>query len=286
MAHMQRNEIEAAFIKTGLARRLASIEILARDAIRLLARPVHEKLLPLGASKLGGSPDLPARSAWPTFRGQPQAFLAQIQLADVALYDTRGLLPRQGMLWFFYDADQETFGDTPQNRGGWRILFSIRQPTSLKRQPAPQTLPETSLFRTCALTARRELTLAQQPELELPDFDWSDNEQQAYERALELLRRPEELAQPRHRMLGYPDTIQDDMRLQCQLISHGITNIDDPRVASLRKGAADWLLLLQIDSDAGARMNWSNNGMLYYWITQDDLQARRFEQSWLVLQAE
>ena len=283
---MQRNEIEAAFIKAGLTRRLASIEALTRDSIRLLSRPVPEKNLPLGASKLGGSPDLPARSAWPTFKGQPQAFVAQIQVADVAPYDTQGLLPRQGMLWFFYDARQETFGDQPQDRGGWRILFSARQPTSLKRQPAPKTLPGESPFRACALTARRELTLALQPELELPDFDWSDTEQQAYEHVLELLRRPEELAQPRHRMLGYPDTIQDDMRLQCQLISNGIADIDDPRVASLQEGAADWLLLLQIDSDAGARMNWSNNGMLYYWLKRDDLLARRFERSWLVLQAE
>lgn len=283
---MQRNEIEAAFIKAGLTRRLASIEALVRASIRLLSRPVPEKNLPLGASKLGGSPDLPARSAWPTFKGQPQAFVAQIQLADVAPYDTQGLLPRQGMFWFFYDANQETFGDQPQDRGGWRILYSARQPTSLKRQLAPKTSPGMSPFRTCALTARRELTLALQPELELPNFDWSEAEQQAYEHVLELLRRPEELAQARHRMLGYPDTIQDDMRLQCQLISNGITDIDSPRVASLQEGAVDWLLLLQIDSDAGARMNWSNNGMLYYWLKRDDLLTRRFERSWMVLQAE
>jgi uncharacterized protein YwqG len=32
-------------------------------------------------------------------------------------------------------------------------------------------------------------------------------------------------------------------------------------------------------------MRWTNNGMVYYWIKQADLQARHFDQSWLVLQS-
>ena len=283
---MQRAEIEAAFIHAGLTRRVPEIDLLVRNSVRLSARSVTEATLRPGVSKIGGHPDLPAGTTWPTFKGRPQSFLAQIRLADVSTHDVSGLLPRRGMLWFFYDADQETFGENPQDRGGWSILFNVGQPTSLKRQSAPATLPPTSLFRACSLSFGSELTLALQPELELPNFDWSDKEQQAYEQVLEILRRPADLALPRHRMLGYPDTIQDDMRLQCQLISNGITDIDDPRVAELQAGASDWLLLLQIDSDTSARMHWSNNGMLYYWIKQDDLQARRFEQNWLVLQAE
>lgn len=283
---MQRAEIEAAFISAGLARRIPEIDQLVCNSVRLLTRPVDEATLRPGVSKIGGHPDLPAGTVWPTFKGRPQSFLAQIRLVDVSPYDTSGLLPRQGMLWFFYDANQETFGENPQDCHGWRILFSARQPASLQRQPAPPKLPPASLFRSCTLAPGSELTLALQPELELPSFDWSNEEQQAYEQVLETLRRPAELALPRHRLLGQPDTIQDDMRLQCQLVSYGVTTIDDPRVAGLQAGASDWLLLLQIDSDAGARMHWSNNGMLYYWIKRTDLLARRFEQSWLVLQAE
>jgi hypothetical protein len=33
-------------------------------------------------------------------------------------------------------------------------------------------------------------------------------------------------------------------------------------------------------------MRWANNGMLYYWIEQDALSARRFDGTWLVLQSE
>jgi uncharacterized protein YwqG len=76
------------------------------------------------------------------------------------------------------------------------------------------------------------------------------------------------------------------MRLQCQLVSHGVTDETDPRATELSKGAMDWGLLLQIDSDEHAGMRWANNGMLYYWIQQADLAARRFDTTWLVLQSE
>ena len=65
-----------------------------------------------------------------------------------------------------------------------------------------------------------------------------------------------------------------------------MTDANDPRVAELSKGAMDWQLLLQIDSDENAGMRWGNAGMLYYWIKRDDLKARHFDDTWLVLQSE
>lgn len=283
---MNRAEIETAFTRVGLAKRVPEISLLTRNSVRLLTKPINEATLPLGASKIGGHPDLSISTTWPTLKGQPLSFIAQIQLADVRNLVLNRLLPTQGMLWFFYDARQETFGEQPHERGGWRILFSTRTPATLQRQDTPAKLPLASLFQACALTYKRELTLALQPEIELPNGNWSTTERLAYEQVLEILRKPAELVLPRHRLLGYPDTIQDDMRLQCQLVSHGITSLANPRVAKLQAGALDWLLLLQIDTDAGAHMRWSNNGMLYYWITQADLHACHFEQSWLILQAE
>ena len=237
-------------------------------------------------SKIGGHPDLPGYAQWPNLNGQPLSFVAQIRLADLQQFDSEKLLPRQGMLWFFYDAEQETFGEQPEDRHGWSILFDNSSATSLRRLPPPAGLQAASIFQACSLTPQNELTLALQPDLELPGYAWSDEEQLAYEEVLETFQTPTERSLPHHRLLGYPNTIQDDMRIQCQLVSNGITDSNDPRAALLEAGAADWLLLLQIDSDAFAKMRWANNGMLYYWIRRDDLQAQRFEKSWLVLQSE
>ncbi len=76
------------------------------------------------------------------------------------------------------------------------------------------------------------------------------------------------------------------MRLQCQLASNGVTDINDPKAAALSKGARDWQLLLQVDTDEETGMRWGNAGMLYYWIKSADLQTRHFDASWLVLQSE
>lgn len=283
---MEKIDIEQAFINAGLRSRVQAIDVLARNSIRLLPRPVDESSLRPGASRLGGVPDLPAGACWPEFNGQPQSFLAQIRLDDVRSFDKDHLLPVQGMLWFFYDANQQTFGEQPGDRAGWSILFSNNPSARLQRVTVPANLPAGSLFQPCALTFRSELTLALEPALELPDAHWSDREQEAYEQALAALQEKTDRAQPRHRLLGYPDTIQDDMREQCQLVSQGVTSSDDPRASTLRAGARDWQLLLQIDTDAAAKMRWANNGMVYYWIRLADLQARRFDAGWLALQSE
>jgi uncharacterized protein YwqG len=87
-------------------------------------------------------------------------------------------------------------------------------------------------------------------------------------------------------MLGYPDQLQDDMQLQCALASNGIRSLDDPRAPEAISEKADWLLLLQVDSDENAGIRWGSFGMIDYWIKVKDMQARDFNRTWLVLQSE
>jgi uncharacterized protein YwqG len=284
---MDKADIQSAFVAAKLSRLVKDIDRLARPSIRLTATAVDESELKIGASKLGGVPDLPPGAAWPVLKGQPQSFIAQIRLEDARQYDTAKVLPQSGMLWFFYDAQQQTFGADPSDRGGWQVLFMDGDLGKLQRTPAPSTLPALSQFHACSLGFANEMTLSQQPQLEIPDLDWTDAEQQQYEALLWTFPGQADRAMPHHRLLGNPDTIQDDMRLECQLASHGVTDINDPRAAALTEGAMDWLLLLQVDTDElQSGMRWGNAGMLYYWITSADLQARRFDSSWLVLQSE
>jgi len=283
---MDKTGVRAAFVASGLSRLLKDIDLVSRASIRLQTNPVNESTLSIGVSKLGGMPDLPPEVSWPERNGLPQSFIAQIHLNEVRPYDTNKLLPQDGMLWFFYDAQQRTFGEAPTDLGGWRVIFMNDNLTRLQRHPAPAKLPTSSQFQACSINFASEVTLSQQPQLEIPNFDWTDAEQKKYEELLSTFPTPADRAAIHHRLLGYPDTIQDDMRLECQLVSHGVTDEGDPRLAEVSKGAMDWQLLLQIDSDEHAGMRWGNAGMLYYWITSAALQARRFDTTWLVLQSE
>ncbi len=283
---MDKARVQAAFAAAGLERLTKDIDLLSRSSIRLYASPVDESALQVGESKLGGVPDLPAGVSWPEWKGLPQSFIAQIRLDEARPYDVNHLLPPRGMLWFFYDAQQETFGDDPADRGGWRIFFKDGDPGQLQRTAAPAKLPATSRFHPCSVRFASEITLTQQPLLEIPGLEWTEAEQKQYDGLLSTFPDAADHAAIHHRLLGYPDTLQDDMRLQCQLLSHGVTDESDPRAAALSKSAMDWLLLLQIDSDEHAGMNWGNSGMLYYWIERTNLQQQRFDDTWLVLQSE
>lgn len=89
------------------------------EAVRRIVSPVilvravpldpDEGDLPVGASKLGGSPDLGSRR-WPEREGERLVFVAQINFADVHPHDEDGLLPASGLLSFFVRSP-DTFTD-------------------------------------------------------------------------------------------------------------------------------------------------------------------------------
>jgi hypothetical protein len=89
---------------------------------------------------------------------------------------------------------------------------------------------------------------------------------------------------------GYPDPVQGpDMDLECQLVSNGLycgdsSGYQDPRAEELKKGAADWKLLVQMDSDDDLGVTWGDVGMLYFWIRHEDARQKNFDSTWVVLQ--
>ncbi len=282
---MDKDDVRAAFVAAGLSRLGKDIDFLTKPSIRLYTTPAGEYDISTGASRIGGIPDVPPGFRWPERKEIPQSFIAQINFDEVHPYDTNGALPQRGMLWFFYDAKQETYGADPADRGGWRVFFSDDY-SGLQRTAAPADLPAESQFKACSVRFASEITLSQSPQLDIPGFDWTDEEIHKYETLLSTFPNPDDHASLHNRMLGNPETIQDDMRLECQLASHGVTDINDPRAAEFSEGAMYWQLLLQIDTDERIGMRWGDTGMIYYWITGTDLRARRFDDTWLVLQSD
>ena len=111
-----------------------------------------------------------------------------------------------------------------------------------------------------------------------------------YARLLKALCWPRGSEIPVHRLLGYSDTIQNDMGLECAMASAGLNAYfkPDPKDARQRRIAAaakDWTLLLQIDSEPRLGLEWADAGRLYFWIRNQDLAARRFHRCWAILQS-
>lgn len=283
---MQRDDVLAALNAAGLARVIPHLEPLMTHSVRITSQAPTDTDLPLGASHLGGIPDLPDAVVWPSMGDVPLSFVAQFNLSEVEPYDVDKLLPPAGMLYFFYDANQQTYGSDPADRAGWKVIYSEVETAALTRAAVPDALPMTARFNTCAVTFATEPTLPQRPNLIDATLDWNEDEQNAYSDFMMRFPSAEDHATLHHRLLGHSDDLQDDMHLQVQLVSHGLTDDQSPEAAALVSGANDWVLLFQLDSDSHANMNWASTGLLYYWITRQDLQAKNFDMVWMVLQSE
>lgn len=256
--------------------------------------------LPVGSSKFGGRPDVPAGFTWPYFTTdtpddeqvtpRPLAFLAQFSCAQLSALDPEGLLPKTGLLSFFYELGSQRWGYDPKDGGCARVYWFDGE----AQTPAefPQDLEE--MFRLPELKA--ELARG----TDAPDFqdacpaleyDWTANDYRAFDQARrELgLDYPDNLS----KVLGWPDIIQNNMTLECELVSRGyflggrwegvpLEERDALRTPSVR----DWRLLFQLDTVANGdfELMFGDCGRIYFYIRTEDLQARRFDRVWLILQ--
>jgi uncharacterized protein YwqG len=284
-ADTQSPNLPALLAAAGLGRLTPALTPLLAGSLRLKTTAADEARLALGATKLGGLPDLPAGTSWPQWNGVPLALVAQLHLDELRDDPVAQALPGAGWLHFFYDARQQAFGDKPADRGAWQVLYTpVSAANHLQRQAAPEGLPAESRFKVAAVEWAPEWTLPQRPNALDPKLAWAPGEQSKYDGL--LAQHFSGRSAPRHRLLGHADEIQDDMHLQCQLLAHGVSDDQDPRAAALAAGSVNWRLLLQIDSDASAGLVWGNAGMLYFWIEADALRSRRFENVWMALQSE
>lgn len=273
--------LRARLIDVGLARVAAALTESAAPCITIHTVPNSDDAIPTGASKFGGHPDLPAHFDWPHWNDIPLAFLGQINLATIAKSPVAACLPDAGLLSFFYDAEQSTWGFDPKDRGSWSVqLFSDDE---LERTPPPEGIPDYARYSACDLSFSDGLTLPGSETAIIQSLQLTDEEQDS------LFDVSESEDAEEHHLLGHPQEVQGEMQLECQLASNGIhcghpVGYNDARVSALKPGAADWVLLLQIDSDDNSGWMWGDCGRLYFWITKSDLSESRFDRVWMILQ--
>lgn len=267
----------------GLGQRADVLSGAALPSIRLVADRQIDAMVP-GVSRLGGSPDLPPDVPWPADSdGTPLSFIAQLDMRQMAAHDTEGILPGAGLLSFFYAAaSQRAWGFDPADRGAWAVIHTPGG-TAARPREAPAAVPARGRFAAVGLSADPELTFVPWESFAAGSLAMTREEICVY---AGILPSGDPVI---HRLLGHPDPVQGDMQLECQLAANGVycgdaSSSRDPRAARLRPGAADWRLLLQVDSQDEAGMMWGDVGRLYYWIRQDDLTAGRWERTWLILQ--
>jgi uncharacterized protein YwqG len=260
---------------------------LARPSVRLASQRVPYAAIGMGDSRIGGLPDVPPDFEWPRWmptntrdqfphpgRPAPLGFIAQIDMSHVPPVDDA--LPVSGWLCFFYDRYCEPWGFDPADRGCCRVTYADCDRSSLSRAEPPSDADPDHVAHPCLVEAHAELTLPD----DMPDLEYGTPEYESYRSLWDDLTADSGLTH--HRLLGHPQLVQNPMERECQLASNGVycgnsVFPEQEKVRALEAGAADWRLLLQIDTDEeGPGWMWGDVGRIYFWIRRQDLAARRF----------
>lgn len=261
------------------------------DAVLALARPaVHlAPDEPVGRrSHLGGEPLLQPSVIWPHWDEKPLSLLAVLDLAELAGMEMDVDLPTEGILNFFFEADEQmAWGFDPAHRDGWKVVFTPAGVDAVERPAPPGSTTFDAVFVRPVPTTTLP-SLFQEPEMvALFSDDGAKERLFAVAEELEEL----ELDSPCHQIGGWPRLVQGALWGECQLASNGLYLGDGraygtERGRALASGADDWVLLLQVDSDEQSAVNWmwGDSGTLYFCIRRQDLAERRFDRCWGILQ--
>lgn len=302
---------EAAFelaFELGLADYTDELESLMRPAIPLVGAAAPDDEIPPGASKIGGSPDVPADFAWPYWRNWPLSFVAQIRLEEFKAFDQENVLPEKGLLALFCiirppgpldDAAYHGGLGMDERMHGSHRLFFFANTDALHRTTIPlpreraepwddldetvldpageETVHQTRVYDSCRLTGV-------EPQLQTPQRDHfpaiqvlGAPEQRDIDEAEELDEWLwESCHRLGHQLLGYAHFHQADHQESAETYT-----FDKPE-GTAGQGAADWRLLLQLTTDCN--LNWGGDGSSYLWIRKQDLAASDFSRTYMTVQ--
>ncbi|MFT3770412.1 MAG: YwqG family protein [Minicystis sp.] len=299
----------------GLEGRAEEFEALARPAIRLgdptrVYRPdevepdddeTDTEPTPVGATRIGGEPDLPPLVPWPSSGKRPMTFAAQLDLAELAQLPAARELPRDGLLSFFYNPFPET---DFQSHIAYpvRVLYSPAGEMLERRATPPEgdRRPEISV-------APRALANTMPPmespfyEALLPiekvmKFRGALAQQEPFEDPLAGLPQyahsysgDDDDGEERHQVLGYCHPFQGDPYVEAEVHAAG-RNWDgwvegSREAVETARRARRWRLLLQLDAMHERELLFEQDGgYLYFLIPEDALAERDWSRVWCVLQ--
>lgn len=240
---MNEQDIRKIIATSPLAGHADEIMKMARPAARMNSYLVESGKLPMGRSRMGGAPDLPAGAAWPTSRGRPIEFLVQVNLAEARQACAMPGIPETGWLLLFHDF-KSVFDGVHGSPGLWQVMHFDCPADSLHRVEQPSDPAAT--YNHCEISFEAELCL---PDDFVDRFVSPDDDEEAWEYFDHTLWGFEN--GPFHRLGGFPMMIQ-----------------------SGQSAYRLYDFLMQIDSDDEFGWMWGDMGRVYCWMRRKGLLGR------------
>ncbi len=202
-----------------------------KPAIAVLTTDAANSEIAIGASKIGGAPDLPGNFDWPVWNEEPLGFLAQFDLSEVHPFDLQSELPSSGLLSFFYAIKDQPWG-FPKDAGAWKVFY-WPEDVAVARRTLPDNIEERNTLPACSIGFAVEwlwpdLNAAEMVNVELDVDDEEDEaeEQEAYYDLIDAMALARPIG-PRHRLLRFADAVQDDVPYSCYIDMFGEKKKED-----------------------------------------------------------
>lgn len=288
---MKMNETE----KKKLVEKLLSI---AKKEIRITYKQSDTHLSALD-SKIGGKPAVPNDFVWPHYTGmvygekesksRPLSFMAQINLKDIANFDQNDLLPKSGILSFFYELETMQWGFDPKDKGSARVFYFPSE-SDLSVGDYPDGLEDYAKLPELALDLTQHISIPEYYEFDDGnEYDWDDYN----ECSIECGYEHDEMGDYT-KLLGFPDVIQNPMEEECEAVTRGYrqgnpedyAKISEEEKADIKAKSSEWIMLFQMGTitDDDYELMFGDCGHIYFWIKKTDLMNCNFDNIWLVLQ--
>lgn len=271
---------------------------IAKNEIRITYRK-SDTPIPVLNSKIGGKPAVPPNFAWPHYTGlaygekesknRPLSFMVQLNLKDIADIDEENLLPKSGILSFFYELETMTWGFDPKDKGSAKVFY-FPNDHDLSIADFPDGLEEYAKLPELAVDLKQHISIPGYCELgDTAEYNWHEYD----ECCAKLGYEPDELGD-RTKLFGYPDVIQNPMEEKCETVTRGYrlgcpedyAKIPEEEKTDIKAKANEWIMLFQMGTvtDDDYELMFGDCGHIYFWIKKADLKNGNFDNIWLVLQ--
>jgi len=236
-------------------------------------------------SKIGGMPHVVSDFIWPLWEKKPQSFLAQIDLNELKINNQDSLLPADGILYFFYDQNFQTWGSSADDKGSWKVIYSSIDAKDTSAISVPDGLSDESIFDESYVEFKSKESY---PPWESNLVQALNLDDKAIDRYIDYIYELDGDSTIT-KLLGYPNPIQGNMSIECELTNRNLSfndiqNYNEIQRKELSDASNEWMLLFQLDSEEDNAMMWGDCGRLYFWIKKSDLIAREFENVWMIFQ--
>lgn len=261
-----------------------------KPAIRII--PSENEVSPKSLSKFGGIPSIKKGEKW--MRNQtdhkPYAFLLQLDLEELQSFDINNLLPPEGVLSIWFNLNSWDDGKVIYYKDKTELV-QAKVPVELKEEKEREKLPiwKRMFTRRTGFKLFSERFMNFEVEYHSPSWDslqmklfhiTNNTKSSDLEIDEKYIDNYVDVTRSDHHLLGYYVGLQESIY---ELMKNTNGQFPNKPTEQMVKEGLEWKLFLQIDSDKLTDMHWVDAGKILFFIKEDDLKNKNFENVFIQL---